>query len=202
MTGESLSDCPIRGWRAVAGYENRDLSQRHHRRPVDLDRAAFRSPRRTTTQDRLAPVVDHLLSGALGCQWRYLPKDFPPKSTVCAHFDEWRHDGTLDTIHDLRLSRSVPPRSLRSALTASVDLDPSIRPPAAGNVARDNARTWTVASVISSWIAWVCCWRWWLRLPTWTMVRRLAIVRTAGRSADEPRRAHVRGQQVPQLRSV
>src|SRR3954449_4119869 len=36
-----------------------------------------------------------------GCQWRYLPKDFPPKSTLCRYFDEWRQDGTLDTIHDL-----------------------------------------------------------------------------------------------------
>ena len=36
-----------------------------------------------------------------GCQWRYLPKDFPPKSTVWRYFDEWRHNGTLDTIHDL-----------------------------------------------------------------------------------------------------
>ena len=36
-----------------------------------------------------------------GCQWRYLPVDFPPKSTVWRFFDEWRHNGTLDTIHDL-----------------------------------------------------------------------------------------------------
>ncbi len=25
-----------------------------------------------------------------GCQWRFLPKDFPPKSTVWRYFDEWR----------------------------------------------------------------------------------------------------------------
>ena len=34
------------------------------------------------------------------CQWRYLPKDFPPKSTMWRYFDEWRQDGTLDLIHD------------------------------------------------------------------------------------------------------
>jgi transposase len=41
-----------------------------------------------------------------GCQWRYLPADFPPKSTVWRYFDRWRRDGTLDVIHD-RLRRQV-----------------------------------------------------------------------------------------------
>ena len=35
-----------------------------------------------------------------GCQWRHLPKDFPPRSTVWEYFDLWRHDGTLDRIHE------------------------------------------------------------------------------------------------------
>src|SRR5262249_48502792 len=42
-----------------------------------------------------------------GCQWRYLPGDLPPKSTVWRYFDRWRHDGTLDRIHDL-LRQKVP----------------------------------------------------------------------------------------------
>ena len=41
-----------------------------------------------------------------GCQWRFLPKDFPPKSTVWRYFDEWRHNGTLEDIHD-RLREKV-----------------------------------------------------------------------------------------------
>ena len=35
-----------------------------------------------------------------GCQWRHLPRDFPPRSTVWEYFDLWRHDGTLDRIHE------------------------------------------------------------------------------------------------------
>ena len=35
-----------------------------------------------------------------GCQWRYLPKDLPPKSTVFHYFDLWNYDGTLEAIHD------------------------------------------------------------------------------------------------------
>jgi len=34
-----------------------------------------------------------------GCQWRYIPKDLPPKSTVYRYFCDWSHDGTLDRIH-------------------------------------------------------------------------------------------------------
>ncbi len=34
-----------------------------------------------------------------GCQWRYLPKDLPPKSTVHDYLSLWNWDGTLDRIH-------------------------------------------------------------------------------------------------------
>ena len=34
-----------------------------------------------------------------GCQWRALPKDLPPKSTVHHYFILWSCDGTLDRIH-------------------------------------------------------------------------------------------------------
>jgi putative transposase len=35
-----------------------------------------------------------------GCQWRYIPKDLPPRSTVNRYFCLWGWDGTLDRIHD------------------------------------------------------------------------------------------------------
>src|SRR6516164_6438100 len=34
-----------------------------------------------------------------GCQWRYLPKDLPPKSTVHDYLCLWNWDGTLDRMH-------------------------------------------------------------------------------------------------------
>src|SRR5262250_913202 len=34
-----------------------------------------------------------------GCQWRYLPKDLPPKSTVHDYLTRWNYDGTLERIH-------------------------------------------------------------------------------------------------------
>jgi transposase len=34
-----------------------------------------------------------------GCQWRAIPTDLPPRSTVHDYFDLWAWDGTLDRIH-------------------------------------------------------------------------------------------------------
>ena len=34
-----------------------------------------------------------------GCQWRCLPKDLPPRSTVHDYFSLWTWDRTLDRIH-------------------------------------------------------------------------------------------------------
>ena len=41
--------------------------------------------------------VMYLLS--TGCQWRALPKDLPPRSTVHDYLGLWNWDGTLDRIH-------------------------------------------------------------------------------------------------------
>lgn len=35
-----------------------------------------------------------------GCQWRMLPKDFPPWSTVHTWYRRWRHDGTWQRLHE------------------------------------------------------------------------------------------------------
>jgi transposase len=34
-----------------------------------------------------------------GCQWRYIPKDLPPKSTLHDYLGLWNYDGTLEKIH-------------------------------------------------------------------------------------------------------
>jgi transposase len=34
-----------------------------------------------------------------GCQWRAIPKDLPPRSTLYDYFDLWSWDRTLDLIH-------------------------------------------------------------------------------------------------------
>src|SRR6266487_3583351 len=34
-----------------------------------------------------------------GCQWRAIPKDLPPRSTLFDYLNLWSYDGTLDRIH-------------------------------------------------------------------------------------------------------
>lgn len=45
---------------------------------------------------------------ATGCQWRALPKDFPPRSTVQGYFYRWRDDRTWHWINDalVKLARA------------------------------------------------------------------------------------------------
>jgi transposase len=34
-----------------------------------------------------------------GCQWRYIPRDLPPRSTLHDYLQRWDYDGTLRKIH-------------------------------------------------------------------------------------------------------
>ena len=49
-------------------------------------------------------VVREVVNGVMyvlstGCQWRYIPKDLPPKSTVHDCLSRWNYDGTIEKIH-------------------------------------------------------------------------------------------------------
>jgi transposase len=57
-------------------------------RPTDIDRRA---------------IVNALLDKhRTGCQWRMLPKDVPPMSSVRYYFDKWNRDGTMRDFVSLR----------------------------------------------------------------------------------------------------
>lgn len=90
--------------------ENRPHYNRDHLRyPSDLTDAewalieplippAKRGGRRRIVDVReIVNAIMYILS--TGCQWRSLPKDLPPRSTVFDYLDLWRWDGTLDRIH-------------------------------------------------------------------------------------------------------
>jgi transposase len=87
--------------------------QAHERRglryPSDLTDAEwalvepFIPPARRGGRKRTVDVRE-VLNGILyvlatGCQWRALPKDLPPKSTVHDYLELWNWDGTLERIH-------------------------------------------------------------------------------------------------------
>src|SRR3982074_2776061 len=90
--------------------ENRAKYDRDHLRyPSDLtdDEWALVKPlipppkpgggKRRTDMRAVMNGVMYILS--TGCQWRYLPKVFPPRSTVYNYFIWWRGDRVLDRIH-------------------------------------------------------------------------------------------------------
>ncbi len=55
-----------------------------------------------------------------GCQWRAIPKDLPPRSTVYDYFDLWSWDGTLDRIHDALYLRCRQAASREASPTAAI----------------------------------------------------------------------------------
>jgi putative transposase len=63
-----------------------------------------------------------------GCQWRMLPRDFPPWKTVFHYFRAWRIDGTWERLN----------RTLRRRLREKLGRDPE---PSAGIVDAQSART-------------------------------------------------------------
>jgi transposase len=53
--------------------------------------------KRTVNIREVVNALLYILS--TGCQWRAIPKDLPPRSTVYGYFDLWDWDGTLDRMH-------------------------------------------------------------------------------------------------------
>ncbi len=67
-----------------------------------------------------------------GCQWRLLPKDFPPWSTVHTWYRRWRQDGTWERIHEA-LRQQVRRQAGRDPSPRSSAIDSqSVKTPAAG----------------------------------------------------------------------
>ena len=50
-----------------------------------------------------------------GCQWKALPKDLRPKSTVHDYLELWNWDGTLERIHHACTWRCARRRGVKQA---------------------------------------------------------------------------------------
>src|SRR5271168_2759565 len=76
--------------------------------------------KRTVIMREVVNGLMYILS--TGCQWRAIPKDLPPKSSVHDYFDLWTYDGTLERIHDA-LYQQCRERAQRQASPTAAIID-------------------------------------------------------------------------------
>ena len=81
--------------------------------------------RRETNMREALNAVMYVLS--TGCQWRYLPKDLPPRSTVYRYFRDWGIDGVLDRIHDALYEKCREQAEREASPTAAIIDSQSVR---------------------------------------------------------------------------
>jgi transposase len=55
-----------------------------------------------------------------GCQWRAMPTDLPPRSTVNGYLSLWDYDGTLDRIHHALYVRCRDQAEREASPTAAI----------------------------------------------------------------------------------
>jgi transposase len=85
-----------------------------------------------------------------GCQWRAMPKDLPPRSTVNGYFALWDYDGTLDRIHHALYVKCREQAEREASPTAAIIDSQSVKsaekgrasiPPASTLARRSKARS-------------------------------------------------------------
>jgi transposase len=111
--------------------------------------------RRTVSVREVVNGLMYVLSA--GCQWRAIPKDLPPRSTVYDYFDLWSWDGTLDRIHDALYVRCREAASREASPTAAIIDSQSVKSaekggpasirPATTQARRSRARSGTFLSI-------------------------------------------------------
>ena len=80
-----------------------------------------------------------------GCQWRSLPKDLPPRSTVYDYFSLWGWDSTLDRLHHALYVKCREQAEREASPTACIIDSQSVKSAEKGGRA-STRRAWTRAS--------------------------------------------------------
>ena len=70
-----------------------------------------------------------------GCQWRAIPKDLPPRSTLYDYFDLWSYDGTLDRLHEALYVKCREQAGRDASPTAAILDSQSVKSAEKGGVA-------------------------------------------------------------------
>ena len=112
-------------------FENRARYNRDHLRyPSDLTDSEWAQiapliPRPRSGGRRREVDERDLVNGMMyvlstGCQWRYIPKDLLPKSTVYRYFSDWSRDRPLNRIHHALYVRCRDKIGLEASPTACI----------------------------------------------------------------------------------
>jgi transposase len=75
------------------------------------------------------------------CQWRAIPKDLPPRSTVHGYFDLWQWDGTLERIHHALYVKCREKAGREASPTAAIIDSQSVKSAEKGGAASTLAGT-------------------------------------------------------------
>src|SRR3954466_15820681 len=116
-------------WDDIARHDHRRVCARYPSDMTDREWAIIapllppaRSGGRPRTVDLRAVVDAILFIASSGCQWRMLPKDFPPRSTGQGSFYAWRDSRLWETLNQL-LVMSARELEGREASPTAVVLD-------------------------------------------------------------------------------
>ena len=91
----------------------------------EIPRAKRGGNKRTVDVREVLNGLMYVLS--TGCQWRAIPKDLPPRSTVNSYFCRWQHDGTLDRLHHALYVRCREQAHREASPTAAIIDSQSIK---------------------------------------------------------------------------
>ena len=84
----------------------------------EIPRAKRGGNKRTVDEREVLNGLMYVLS--TGCQWRAIPKDLPPRSSVNFYFCRWQHDGTLDRLHHALYVRCREKAAREASPTAAI----------------------------------------------------------------------------------
>ncbi len=121
----------------------------------EIPRAKRGGNKRTVDLREVLNGLMYVLS--TGCQWRAIPKDLPPRSTVNFYFCRWQHDGTLDRLHHALYVRCREQTAREASPTAAIIDSQSVKGAEKGGAAlirrasmaarRSRARSATSSSI-------------------------------------------------------
>lgn len=92
--------------------------------------ACRRGRPRTTTLRAVTDAIFYIAQ--TGCQWRLLPKEFPPYTTVQRYFYRWRDDGTWQKINQHLVMQAREAEGREASPTAGVIDSQSVKTTEAG----------------------------------------------------------------------